>query len=110
MEVVGEEGVAMNEIVTYLKGELYDVVYLQQNAFDKEDSFCSQERQIELFTLLQKIFCTQFVFNDHDEARSSFLSLQNQIKNMNYLAYSSEEYKNTLEKVCQTTDQMGSRT
>ena len=31
MEVVGEEGIVLNDMVTYLKAELYDFSYLQQN-------------------------------------------------------------------------------
>ena len=49
MEVVGEEGVAIYDMVIYLKSELYEFCYLQQNAFDKEDSYCPLERQIEMF-------------------------------------------------------------
>ena len=39
MEVVGEEGISIFDMLIYLKGELYDFCYLQQNAFDKEDAF-----------------------------------------------------------------------
>ena len=59
--VVGEEGTSMRDFVIYLKSELYDICYLQQNAFDKEDAYCSLERQIELFSLLQEIFTIQVV-------------------------------------------------
>ncbi len=40
MEVVGEEGTAIEDMIIYLKAELYDFCYLQQNAFDKEDAYC----------------------------------------------------------------------
>ena len=40
MEVVGEEGISFNDMITYLKSELYEFSYLQQNAFDKEDAYC----------------------------------------------------------------------
>ena len=40
MEVVGEEGISLNDMITYLKSELYEFSYLQQNAFDKEDAYC----------------------------------------------------------------------
>lgn len=99
MEVVGEEGIAMEDLITYLKGELYDFSYLQQNAFDKEDAYCPLKRQIELFVLINKIFTTSFKFSSHDEARQFFLKLQNQIKNMNFMAFHSETYKKALEKI-----------
>lgn len=99
MEVVGEEGTALEDMLIYLKAELYDFSYLQQNAFDKEDAYCPFKRQIELFKLINKIFDTRFRFHSHDEARQYFLSLQNKIKNMNFLAYESEEYRKTFAEI-----------
>lgn len=93
MEVVGEEGTAINDMVVYLKAELYDFAYLQQNAFDKEDAYCPLERQIILFKLINKIFDKPFKFQTHDEARDYFLALQNQIKNMNFMSMESPQYK-----------------
>lgn len=92
MEVVGEEGISISDMVTYLKGELYDFSYLQQNAFDKEDAYCPLKRQIPLLRLMNQIFEGEFAFESHDEARQFFLELQNEIKNMNYLPFNSEKY------------------
>ena len=72
MEVVGEEGISMQDMITYLKSELYEFSYLQQNAFDKEDAYCPLERQIALFRLINRIFDTHFNFDTHDEARLLF--------------------------------------
>ena len=99
MEVVGEEGVAMEDMLTFLKGELYEFCYLQQNAFDKEDAYCPLERQIEMFRFIHKIFEAKFEFDTHDEARGFFLNLQNEIKNINFLPYHSEKYKGALQEV-----------
>lgn len=96
MEVVGEEGTSLEDMITYLKAELYDFSYLQQNAFDKEDAYCPLKRQIPLFQLIDKVFDTHFLFHSHDEARQYFLELQNQIKNMNFLAFDSDAYNETL--------------
>ncbi len=93
MEVVGEEGVSTQDMITYLKSELYESAYLQQNAFDPEDTYTPLERQLEMFRLLQHLFCQEFRFNTHDEARNHFLDLQHHLKNMNYLAYRSKEYQ-----------------
>ncbi|MEL7431186.1 MAG: V-type ATP synthase subunit A [Chlamydiota bacterium] len=93
MEVVGEEGVSIQDITLYLKAELYDIGYLQQNAFDKEDAYCPLERQVALFQLIQSILAQEFAFSSNDEAREFFLSLQNRIKNMNYLPYRSDAYE-----------------
>ncbi len=48
---------------------------LQQNAFDKEDAYCSLERQIKQFQLINLIFDTLFDFKTHDEAREFFLDI-----------------------------------
>lgn len=50
IEVVGEEGISMEDMEIFLKSELYDFCYLQQNAFDAEDCYCPFDRQIELFS------------------------------------------------------------
>ncbi len=92
MEVVGEEGISLHDMVIHLKAELYDFAYLQQNAFDKEDAYCPLKRQVTLFKLIGKIFETDFVFHNHDTARSFFLELQNEIKNMNFMPDGSEQY------------------
>lgn len=99
MEVVGEEGVMISDLVAYLKSELYEFAYLQQNAFDKEDAYCPLERQIALMKLMGRIFDESFTFSSHDEARSFFLGLQNQLKNMNFIPYGSETYKHAYEAI-----------
>jgi V/A-type H+-transporting ATPase subunit A len=99
MEVVGEEGISMSDMIIYLKSELYDFSYLQQNAFDKEDAYCPLERQIPLFTLINTIFETHFVFDTHDAARSFFLELQNDIKNMNFMPFKSDRYRTAFARI-----------
>ena len=99
MEVVGEEGIALDDMILYLKSELYEVCYLQQNAFDKEDCYCPIERQIESFRLIHFIFSARFRFDAHDEARSFFLSLQNELRNLNYLPFHSERYEETVQQI-----------
>lgn len=99
MEVVGEEGVTIQDIIIYLKGELYDFCYLQQNAFDPVDAYCPLKRQISLFRLINSIFEISFDFSSHDRAREYFLNLQSKIKNMNSLIFESEEYSAALNEI-----------
>lgn len=107
MEVIGEEGVALEDMVLYLKGELYEFAYLQQNAFDKEDCYCPLERQIEMFGLIQTIFETRFEFDAHDEARSFFLNLQNDLKNINFQPFHSHRFKEAMELVKEKISKKG---
>ncbi|WP_431523231.1 V-type ATP synthase subunit A [Parachlamydia acanthamoebae] len=99
MEVVGEEGTALEDLILYLKAELYDFCYLQQNAFDKEDTYCPLHRQVKLLEVIRKIFDTHFVFATHDDARQYFLRLQNQIKDMNSLPFDSDKYRAAYSKI-----------
>jgi len=104
MEVVGEEGTAIEDMLVYLKAELYDFAYLQQNAFDKEDAYCPLERQIDLFALVIKVFEADFKFANHDEAREYFLKLQQAIKNMNFMEYKSGPYDKAMKEVHQAIE------
>ncbi len=99
MEVVGEEGTSLEDLILYLKAELYDFCYLQQNAFDKEDCYSPLPRQVALFHLVNKIFDEKFQVHTHDEARQFFLKLQNLVKNLNFLSFESEAYKEALQEV-----------
>ncbi len=112
MEVVGEEGVALEDFYIYLKGELYEVSYLQQNAFDKEDTYCPLDRQVPLFKLINKIFLTEFNFTNKEDARQFFLNLQNEIKSLNGMPFKTEQYqkafKNIEEKIYQASHKKAS--
>ncbi|WP_215217072.1 MULTISPECIES: V-type ATP synthase subunit A [Candidatus Rhabdochlamydia] len=99
MEVVGEEGVSMDDMLIFLKSELYEFCYLQQNAFDKEDAYCPLDRQIPLFILIDKIFNTPFYFSSHDDARSFFLDFQNELKNMNFMPFESDRYRQAFDRI-----------
>jgi V/A-type H+-transporting ATPase subunit A len=104
MEVVGEEGTPIQDMIIYLKAELYDFSYLQQNAFDAEDAYCPVNRQIILFKLINRIFEAKFKLKTHDECREFFLTLQNQIKNLNFLKFDMAEYKRDLAKIEQVLE------
>lgn len=107
MEVVGEEGTPIADMIIYLKAELYDFSYLQQNAFDQEDAYCPVNRQVVLFKLINRIFDAQFKLKTHDACREFFLTLQNQIKNLNFLKFEMVEYKRDLaiiEQILETAE------
>lgn len=107
MEVVGEEGTALKDLEIYLKAELYDFCYLQQNAFDAEDAYCPIERQMRMFTLMNELFHTRFYFPTHDSLRRHFLTLQNAIKNLNYLAADSPAFAIAYEEISKVLRDQG---
>ncbi len=86
MSVVGEEGIAIEDLIVYLKGEFYDAVYLQQNAFDPVDTATDMERQSEQLDLVSKVLEKDFEFKDKEEARKYFLTLTDKVIQLNYLS------------------------
>ena len=76
MKVVGEEGTSLSDYVFYLKGEFFDSVYLQQNAFHPVDGVTPKERQVRIFSLINKIITLSFEFATKDEAREYFQDLR----------------------------------
>jgi V/A-type H+-transporting ATPase subunit A len=91
MQVTGEEGVTLQDFVTWQKSVLVDTVYLQQDAFDDVDVSMSTARQVESLRLLKRIVDTPLHLSDRDEARSFFNRLMSLYKNLNYSPPDSEQ-------------------
>jgi V/A-type H+-transporting ATPase subunit A len=92
MQVTGEEGVTIEDYVTWEKALLVDMVYLQQDAFDPVDSSMSLERQMESFALIKSIVDRELGFDDKDRAREFFTRLTGLYKNLNYCSKDSPQY------------------
>ncbi len=86
MSVVGEEGTSRDDMVVFLKGEFYDAVFLQQNAFDKVDTATDIRRQTEQLEVIEKVLDADLSFDSHDAARRFFLMLQDRFIQWNYTA------------------------
>jgi len=97
MKVVGEEGTSIDDYIIYLKSELLDYVYIQQNSFDPVDAAVEPERQLYIYDILLDILTAKLDFTGKDEARSWF----NRVR-QNFLDYNGKKWKceefNTLEK------------
>jgi len=100
MKVIGEEGTSLTDYVDYLKGEFFDFVYLQQNAFDKVDEATSKDRQIYVFDFIYaNVLKREFSFKDKEEALHFFQQLRQLFKGWNSSAFKSEEFKKTEEEI-----------
>ena len=99
MQVTGEEGVMMEDFVTYQKALFLDMVYLQQDAFDAVDCTVSLERQEKSFDLVYDIVTADYQFTDKDQAREFFTKLTGAFKNFNYASEDSPEYEKYLSEV-----------
>jgi V/A-type H+-transporting ATPase subunit A len=102
MKVVGEEGTSIDDYVIYLKGELIDSVYFQQNSFDLVDAAVSPERQKHSFALLLRIMASRFTFPDKNEARSWFNRLRQKFLDYNGSEWQNDRFK-ALEKEIEST-------
>jgi len=76
MKVVGEEGTSLADFTDYLKAEFLDAVYLQQNAFSEVDASTPEDRQREMFEVVEKALFTNYAFAEKDDARKFFVDLQ----------------------------------
>jgi V/A-type H+-transporting ATPase subunit A len=93
MQVTGEEGVTIEDFVTLQKALLVDMVYLQQDAFDKVDSSMPRDRQLESFNLLKEIVDQEFAFETTEETREVFTRMTGLYKNWNYAPRESPQYE-----------------
>ena len=102
MTVVGEEGISIDDLVVYLKGEMLDATFLQQNAFDEVDKATSMERQVRDFSLLHRALAASFDLESKSEARKFFAGLQDAYYQKNYCREGTKEhegYMQTIEKL-----------
>ncbi len=93
MKVVGEEGTTLLDYITYLKSEMLDAVYLQQNSFDLIEANCSKERQRYVTDKLVYILGSHYALQDKDEARSFFNRMRQKFIDWNYTEFESEAFK-----------------
>jgi V/A-type H+-transporting ATPase subunit A len=72
MKVVGEEGTSNKDFLSYLKAELLDAVYLQQNAYNEVDAATPADRQREMFCIVENAMLADYPFENKASARKFF--------------------------------------
>jgi V/A-type H+-transporting ATPase subunit A len=92
IQVAGEEGVTLEDFVTWQKAQLVDLAFLQQDAFDEVDRATPLERQRDLLGLLESVVARRYAFDSRDRAREVFTQLAGLFKNLNYSAAGSSQY------------------
>lgn len=109
MQVTGEEGITLEDFVIMQKSLLVDMVFLQQDAFDKVDASMPRERQIESFLLLKDLVERSYDFETTEKAREFFTRLTGLYKNLNYSEHNSPGYKRYLADVDELAEQNRAR-
>ncbi|MFH1360995.1 MAG: V-type ATP synthase subunit A [Candidatus Omnitrophota bacterium] len=93
MQVIGEEGTSIGDFVAYLKGEFFDDVYLQQNAFDEVDEATDAKRQKYIFDMILTLIKKEFVFQDKNQARRFFQELRQKFITWNSAPFKDEDFQ-----------------
>lgn len=94
MKVIGEEGTSIADYIDYCKGEFFDSVYLQQNAFDTVDEATSKERQIYVLGFIyHTILKKRFNFTTKEDALKFFQGLRQTFRGWNSAEWQSDEFK-----------------
>jgi len=99
MKVVGEEGTSLSDYQVYLKAEMLDAVYLQQNSFDLIDANCTRERQRYVTDKLIYILGSEYVLDNKDDARSFFNRMRQKFINWNYTEFESDAFKKAEQEI-----------
>ena len=93
MKVIGEEGTPLSDYITYLKSEMLDAVYLQQNSFDLIEANCTTLRQRYVTDKLVYILGSNYAIESKDDARSFFNRMRQKFIDWNYTEFESESFK-----------------
>lgn len=99
MQVTGEEGISLDDFVTYQKAQFLDTVYLQQDAFDPVDVATPMDRQQTMLRLVKDVTQREFLFDDKDKARDFFIRITSAFRNLNYSATGSSDYESFLTSI-----------
>ena len=93
MKVVGEDGTSLEDYIIYLKAEMLDAVYLQQNSFDPVESNCTTDRQRYVTDKLVSILGSDYALDNKDDARVFFNRMRQKFIDWNYTEFMSEAFK-----------------
>ncbi len=104
MQVTGEEGITLEDYLTWQKSVFLDMVYLQQDAFDDVDASMPRDRQRKSFELVKELITADYAFDHRDEVRDFFTRMTSLYKNLNYSPDDSAEYVRYLREIRELAD------
>lgn len=93
MKVIGEEGTALSDYIIYLKSEMLDAVYLQQDSFDAIEAKCSTARQRYLSNKLLCVLGSDYSLESKDDARVFFTQMRQKFIDWNFTEFESEAFQ-----------------
>jgi len=93
INILGDDGVPIDYHLRFWKAEVIDFIILQQDAFDRIDQSSSLERQRYMLNKVLDIYHTDFEFTSFEEVSEFFKRVINQMKQMNYTEFNSEDFR-----------------
>ncbi len=93
IKVVGEEDLSLDEFIHFQKSELFDSVFLQQNAFDLVDASPSTKRVADSLILIKNIILKDLVFKNKSEVRDIMQKLISLCLELNLTDIKNDEFK-----------------
>ena len=93
MKVIGEDGTTLEDYITYLKSEMLDAVYLQQNSFDLVEANCGKLRQNYVTDKLVYVLGSDYNLTSKDDARGFFNRMRQKFIDWNYIEFESDDFK-----------------
>jgi V/A-type H+-transporting ATPase subunit A len=93
MKVIGEEGTPLSDYILYLKEEMLDSVYLQQNSFDLVEANCGTSRQRYVSDKLIYVLGSEYDLPSKDDARAFFNRMRQRFIDWNYAEFESDAFK-----------------
>lgn len=94
INILGDDGVTVEYHLTFWKSEVVDAVILQQDAFDDIDSRTPLVRQKYMADAVLGICEMPFQFDSFEGVNPFFKRVINQMKQMNYSEFDSEQFRN----------------
>ncbi|MBE6643645.1 MAG: V-type ATP synthase subunit A [Ruminococcaceae bacterium] len=99
MKVIGEEGTTLADYIVYLKSEMLDAVYLQQNSFDLVDANCGTARQRYVTDKLICILGSEYDLKSKEESRNFFNKMRQLFIDWNYNEFESDAFERSEEAI-----------
>ena len=105
MKVVGEEGTSLEDYIIFLKADLLDFVYIQQNSFDPVDTAVEPERQRHVYDIILSILKAKLDFEAKEDARSWFNKVRQNFIDYNTKEWKSDEFNKLEENIIQLLEE-----
>ncbi len=93
MKVIGEDGISLSDHMVFLKEEMLDAVYLQQNSFDPIEANCTTARQRYVTDKLIYVLGSEYAITNKDEARGFFNRMRQKFIDWNYTEFESDAFR-----------------